>query len=59
VIWSLDPDKSLRPSGFSISFYRFFWDLVKYDLKIMLLYPQRTSKMGGSMKSSFLSLVPK
>jgi hypothetical protein len=58
-IWSLDPNKAPRIDGFPISFYRFFGDLFKYDLKIMLVYAQKTSNPGGSTNSSFLVLVPK
>jgi hypothetical protein len=41
-IWSLEPDKGPRSHGFSISFYLFFWDLIKTFLKIMLHFSHQT-----------------
>jgi len=47
-IWNLEPNKAPRPDGFPISFYEFFGDLIKYDLKRMLQYAQWSCKIGGS-----------
>lgn len=55
TIWSLAPDKALGPDGFTISFYRHYWDLIKHDLKRMLLYVQRSLRLGGNTNSSFLA----
>jgi hypothetical protein len=57
AIWSLEPNKAPRPDGFSISFYRSFWNLIKFDLKRMLQYTKRSSKLGGNTNSSFLALT--
>jgi hypothetical protein len=35
AVWSLGLDKSPRPDDFSFSFYRHFWELIKYDLIYM------------------------
>jgi hypothetical protein len=59
VIWSLEPNKAPGLDGFSISFYRYFWELIKFDMKRMLQYTQRSCKLGGSMNTSFLALIPK
>ena len=32
-IWSLDPDKSLKSNGFTISFYHFFSNMIKTYLQ--------------------------
>jgi hypothetical protein len=53
VIWSLEPDKAPDPDNFSISFYRYFWYLIKHDLRRMLQYYHRSYKLGGNMNSSF------
>lgn len=47
AICILEQDKAPGSNGFTISFYRFFWHLIKYDLKRcsnMLTYP---IKWGG------------
>jgi len=36
AIWILNPDKAPEPDHFTISFYRFFWNLIKNDPKRML-----------------------
>jgi hypothetical protein len=59
MIWSLGPYKAQGPDGFSISFYRNFWDLIKFDLKRMLQYTHRSFKLCGNTNSSLFSLIPK
>jgi hypothetical protein len=39
AIWNLEPDKAPCLDGFSISFYRFFWELIKTNFKRMLHFP--------------------
>ena len=36
AIWTLNPDKSPGPNGFTINFYRAAWDIIKEYLKKML-----------------------
>ena len=36
AIWTLHPDKSPSPYGFTINFYRAAWHIIKEDLKKML-----------------------
>eukprot|EP00253_Pinus_taeda_P003424 PITA_03424 len=59
VIWTLQPDKSPGPNGFSINFYRDHWHLIRKDLAKMLRGIQRKGKMGGFTNSTFLALIPK
>lgn len=59
TVWSLGPNKSSRPNGFSISFYRHLWEVIKYDLIRMLQYSHQTLRLGRNTNSSFLALVPK
>jgi hypothetical protein len=59
AIWCLELDKAPGPNGFSISFYRYLWSLIKYDLKHILCYFQQTLRFGGNTIFSFISLIPK
>jgi hypothetical protein len=59
AIWHLDPIKASGLDGFPISFYIFFWDLIKYDLKHVLQYAQSSFKLGRNTNSSFLAMIPK
>jgi hypothetical protein len=59
AIWSLGMDKALGLDDFSISFYRHFWNLIRYDLKRMLQYTHHSLRIGGNTNSSFIALVPK
>ena len=36
--WSMEPDKALGSDGFSINFYKQFWELIKGDLSKMMNY---------------------
>ena len=44
AIWTLHPDKSLGPNGFTINFYRDAWDIIKEDLKKMLNWTQKKKR---------------
>lgn len=55
----MDPDKSLEPEGFTIHYYKTFWNLIKYDLLKMLNGTCKKDKIGGGTNSSFLALIPK
>jgi len=59
AIRSLDQDKALGPDGFSIIFYKHFWNLIKYDLRHILNYSLHKKKVGGETNSTFLALIPK
>ena len=59
AIWSLHADKVPRPDGFTINFYRAAWDIIKEDLKRMLIWTTKKDKVGGPTNSSFLALIPK
>ena len=59
VVWFLHPDKSPRPDGFPIIFYRSCWHIIKKDLLRMLIWTQSKDKIGGATNSTFLALIPK
>jgi hypothetical protein len=59
VIWSMEPDKAPGPDGFSINFYRNCWEIIKIDLLRMIKAFQQKAKVGGSVNSTFLALIPK
>ena len=58
-IWSLKVDKAPGPDGFTTNFYRASWDIIKGDLKNMLIWTRRKDKVGGATNYSFLTLIPK
>eukprot|EP00253_Pinus_taeda_P027605 PITA_27605 len=59
VIWDMEPDKAPGPDGFSAHFYRACWTIIKSDLLRMAKDFHKKAKVGGSTKSTFLSLIPK
>jgi hypothetical protein len=59
AIWSLEPDKASGPDGFPIRFFRYFWDVIKWDLKKMLNYTLHKQRIRGATNSTFLALIPK
>eukprot|EP00253_Pinus_taeda_P009219 PITA_09219 len=59
IVWSMDPDKAPGPDGFSIHFYRIYWETIKFDLFRMIRGVLKKAKMGGGTKSTFLALIPK
>jgi hypothetical protein len=59
AIWSMELDKSPGPDDFSINFYRNCWEIIKIDLIRMIKAFQQKDKVGGSVKSTFLALIPK
>lgn len=59
AVWTLHPDKAPGPDGFSISFYRLFWEVICRDLMKIIHWVHRKKKIGGCTNSTFLSLLPK
>lgn len=59
IVWSMEPDKSPGPDGFSIHFYRICWEIIKIDLMRMVQGFMRKAKFGGGINSTFLALIPK
>lgn len=59
AIWCLQPDKAPGPDGFSICFYREYWEMIKKDLIKYLKWIQRKNKIGGYTNSTHLALIPK
>ena len=59
VIWAMEPDKALRPDGFTIHFYRLCWNVIKFNLLQMISSFLKKSKVGGNTNSTFLVLIPK
>jgi len=58
AIWSLHPDKSPGPDGFTIAFYRNHWNTIRKDfLRMVKKCFKKKRKMGGHRRSSYLVLV--
>eukprot|EP00253_Pinus_taeda_P027567 PITA_27567 len=58
-IRSMPLDKAPGPDGFSTSFYKTHWDIIKKDYIRMAKNFYTKCKMGSSIKSSHLALIPK
>jgi len=58
AIWDLDLDKAPGLDGFTISFYRSLWLMIKMGFMIMMNGKRRKNKIGGSIKSSLLTFIP-
>ena len=58
-LFAMEPDKALGLDGFMPRFLHVFWHIVKNDLQNMVLMSQAYQKIGGSMNSTFLALIPK
>ena len=59
VIWFVKTDSAPGSDGFSIHFYRICGTVIRKDLLRMVKYFQAKAKVGGSINSTFLALIPK
>eukprot|EP00253_Pinus_taeda_P033675 PITA_33675 len=62
IEWSLHSmpmDKAPGPDGFTVAFYRSHWEIIKKDYTRMAKNFFNKCKMGSSIKSSHLALIPK
>lgn len=58
-IHSMASDKAPGPDGFTVAFYRTHWEIIKKDYIRMAKNYFTKCKMGSSIKSSHLALIPK
>ena len=58
-IHSMPLDKAPGPDGFTAAFYRTHWEIIKKDYIRMAKNFFTKCKMGSSIKSSHLALIPK
>eukprot|EP00253_Pinus_taeda_P035640 PITA_35640 len=58
-IHSMPLDKAPGPDGFTVAFYRTHWEIIKKDYIRMAKNFFTKCKMGSSIKSSHLALIPK
>ena len=56
---SMEEDRAPGPDGYNVNFIKICWDIIKNDLSKMIKKSQTCSKIGGSMNSAFLALIPK
>lgn len=59
AVFALGKDKTPGPDGFSLAFFQDCWDIVKPDLLKVFAEFFVNGKVGTSMNSTFISLVPK
>eukprot|EP00253_Pinus_taeda_P008074 PITA_08074 len=58
-IFSMAQDKASSLDGFTVAFYRTHWEIIKKDFVRMVKNFFSKSKLGNSIKSSHLALIPK
>eukprot|EP00253_Pinus_taeda_P018333 PITA_18333 len=58
-IHNMSLDKAPGPDGFTVAFYRTHWEIIKKDYIRMAKNFFTKCKMGSSIKSSHLALIPK
>jgi hypothetical protein len=56
---SMKSGKSPSPDGFTMEFFKFFFDLLKDDLLLMIKESQREGRIYGHLNSTFLCLILK
>lgn len=59
AIFNMQPDKAPGPDGFTITFYKNHWDIIKKDYVRMVKNVFKKFKMGNNTKASHLALIPK
>eukprot|EP00253_Pinus_taeda_P016021 PITA_16021 len=62
IEWSLHsmpPDKAPGPDGFTAAFFKSHWDIIKKDYIRMVKNFFSKCKIGSSIKSTHLALIPK
>eukprot|EP00253_Pinus_taeda_P028873 PITA_28873 len=62
IVWSLQsmpPDKAPGPDGFTAAFFKSHWDIIKKDYIRMVKNFFSKCKLGSSVKSTHLALIPK
>jgi hypothetical protein len=52
-------EKSSGPDRFPVEFFKFFYDLIKEDLLLMIKESQSEGRIFGPLNSTFLCLIPK
>jgi hypothetical protein len=56
---SMQNGKSLGPDGYTVEFFKSFYDLLKDDLLLLVRESQREGKIYGPLNATFLCLIPK
>ncbi|KAE8704998.1 hypothetical protein F3Y22_tig00110430pilonHSYRG00099 [Hibiscus syriacus] len=59
IVWSCGEAKAPEPDGFNIEFFKKSWEYIKGDLMKTMESFNTSGKMGKSVNSSFLALIPK
>lgn len=59
VLKSLVVDKSLRPDGWNLEFFLYFYDVFCKDLTDMVEEARTNGRIEGTINSTFIALIPK
>lgn len=59
AVWRCGANKAPGPDGYSIEFFRKFWDHVKTDMYMAVKHFEKTGVLNSGCNASFVTLVPK
>lgn len=58
VVWILDGDKALGPDGFTITFYKACWEVIKEDLMLVFHDFHEKCFLDKGSNATYIALIP-
>ena len=59
VVFNMKKGKAPGPDGFPMDFLQDFWDIIKFDLLVVVHESQHNKQMLRALNATFLALIPK
>ena len=59
VVMQMEKGTALRPDGFTVDFYQFFWDIVKEEVREIVEESRKSKRILKAFNATFLTLIPK
>ena len=59
IVFNMKKGKAPSLDGFPIEFFQEFWDIIKFDLLVVVHESQRNKQMLRAINATFLALIPK